>query len=125
VKFWLDAQLSPALVSYISERFKVEVAYVVSLGLLHATDTNIFQLAREQPAIVITKNRDFLDLSKRFGPPLQVVWLRSGNTSNALVKMTFRVKFAGVLRLLSEGEAVVELHGITKWAWAPGVKPPE
>jgi len=125
MKFWLDAQLSPALASYISERFEVELTHIVSLGLLHATDTHIFNSAKEQQATVITKDRDFLDLSRRFGPPPQVVWLRSGNTSNAAVRKTLDARFADVLRLLSEGEAVVELHGIRKWVERPSVNPPE
>ncbi|HUA17996.1 MAG TPA: DUF5615 family PIN-like protein [Bryobacteraceae bacterium] len=111
MKFWLDAQLSPALAPYISERFLVEVTHVGSLGLLHATDKDIYNLAKEQQVVIITKDRDFLDLSRRFGPPPQVVWVRSGNTSNAMMRYTLDGRFADVLRLLSDGEAVVELRG--------------
>lgn len=111
MKFWLDAQLSLALAPFISERFQVEVTHVGSLGLLHAADRDIYKLAQEQQVVIITKDRDFLDLSSRFGPPPQVVWVRSGNTSNAMMRRTLDGSFAYVLRLLSEGEAVVELRG--------------
>jgi hypothetical protein len=85
----LDAQLSPALCQYIADRFTVEV------------------------------NRDLLELSRRHGPPPQVVWIRSGNTSNAILRRSLNGMFPDVLRLLSEGEAIVELRGIIEWAVAP------
>lgn len=125
MKFWLDAQLSPALAPYISERFVVEVTHISSLGLINASDREIYQLAREQQVVIITKDRDFFDLSRRFGPPPQVVWIRSGNTSNAMMRYTLDTKFADVLRLLSEGEAIVELHGVVEVVWAPGTEPQE
>jgi hypothetical protein len=42
MKFWLDAQLSPKLVSWMSINFAVEVYAVRELGLRDAEDQDIF-----------------------------------------------------------------------------------
>ena len=60
---WLDAQLSPALASWISERFTpIQAVPVRELGLRNADDREIFAQARSGGAIVMTKDRDFLHL---------------------------------------------------------------
>ena len=78
---WLDAQLSPALASWISERFiPIQAVPVRELGLRNADDREIFSQARSAGAIVTTKDRDFLHLLFDQGPPPQVIWLRVGNS---------------------------------------------
>jgi predicted nuclease of predicted toxin-antitoxin system len=119
MRFLLDAQLSPALCQYIADRFTVEVNHVSEFGLVPVSDMEIFLYAREHQATVITKDRDFLELSRRHGPPPQVVWIRSGNTSNAMMKRSLNQMFPDVLRLLSEGEAIVELRGYIDQAGPP------
>ena len=60
---WLDAQLSPALASWISERFTpIQAVPIRELGLRNANDREIFAQARSAGAIVMTKDRDFLHL---------------------------------------------------------------
>jgi predicted nuclease of predicted toxin-antitoxin system len=117
MRFLLDAQI--ALCRYITDRFAVDVNHISEFGLVLGSDLEIFRYARECQATVITKDRDFLELSRRHGPPPQVVWIRSGNTSNAMLRRSLDGLFPDVLRLLSEGEAIVELRGIIEWAGAP------
>jgi predicted nuclease of predicted toxin-antitoxin system len=127
MRFLLDAQLSPALCQYIADRFSVEVNHVIAVGLVPASDMEIFRYAREHQAIVITKDRDFLELSRQHGTPPQVICIRSGNTSNAMMKWSINAMFPDVLRLLSEGEGIVELRCFVDRAGAPepGERKPE
>ncbi|WP_459872906.1 DUF5615 family PIN-like protein [Endothiovibrio diazotrophicus] len=60
--FWIDAQLSPALAPWIKERFGVDAYSVKYLGYRDADDVDIFLSAKQAGVIVITKDRDFLDL---------------------------------------------------------------
>ena len=53
------------------------------LDLREAEDPDIFYKAREADAIVITKDRDFVELLGRLGPPPKIIWITCGNTSNA------------------------------------------
>lgn len=42
MKIWVDAQLSPAIVAWITAEFGVEAKALRDLGLRDATDTQIF-----------------------------------------------------------------------------------
>ena len=42
MKFWIDAQLSPALAPWITDTFAVEAFSIQRLGLRDATDERIF-----------------------------------------------------------------------------------
>jgi predicted nuclease of predicted toxin-antitoxin system len=79
---WIDAQLSPVLAGWLVNRFGVGAKHVKELGLVESSDPQIFAAAKTANAIVLTKDRDFVDLVKRHGTPPQIVWVTSGNTSN-------------------------------------------
>jgi predicted nuclease of predicted toxin-antitoxin system len=72
---WLDAQLSPALARWISETFNVDASPVRDHGLQQAADATIFAAARKASAVVMTKDRDFVSLQARLGPPPHVIWI--------------------------------------------------
>ncbi|HYK65952.1 MAG TPA: DUF5615 family PIN-like protein [Patescibacteria group bacterium] len=112
MKIWLDAQLSPSLASWVSRRFKFEATAVRDLGLRDALDTEIFEAARKADAVVVTKDRDFLELLARHGHPPRVIWITSGNTSNERMKRVLAKSLPRALDLLATGESLVELTGL-------------
>ena len=83
---WLDAQISPRLAPWIRDAFGLDIVHVRDLGLREAEDLDVFNSAREADAIVITKDRDFVELSGRLGSPPKVIWITCGNTSNARLR---------------------------------------
>jgi predicted nuclease of predicted toxin-antitoxin system len=109
VILWLDAQLSPALASWIAETFDISATAVRDLGLRDATDREIFAAARQAQAIVLTKDSDFVHLLDRFGPPPKVIWLTCGNTSNAHLRQTLAKVLPEALALLQAGEKLIEI----------------
>ena len=109
MKIWLDAQLSPSLAVWLSRRFKLEVAAIRDLGLRNAEDREIFDAARKADVVVVTKDRAFVDLLERYGPPPKVLWVTCGNTSNARMRSVLAKEFPSALELLNGGEALVEL----------------
>ena len=58
----------------------------------------------------MTKDRDFITLLEQNGPPPQVIWLRTGNSSNQALQETLASTLAPALDLLSSGEAWVEIR---------------
>ena len=106
---WLNAQLSPKLAGWISEKFDVNCVAVRDLGLRDASDIDIFNEAKRQNAVVMTKDSDFIDLVLRYGSPPQIVLFTMGNTSNAELREILAKSFHDVLELLDAGEAIVEL----------------
>ena len=84
MKIWLDAQLSPAVASWMETNFPIESAFAVQSDpeLRRLKDHEIFSRAGTAGASVMTKDRDFVEMIERLGPPPAVIWITCGNTSN-------------------------------------------
>jgi predicted nuclease of predicted toxin-antitoxin system len=74
MRFLIDAQLPPSLVEWLAKEFSVEATAVRDLGLREARDREIFDLARQENAVVLTKDSDFVELVFRLGAPPRVIW---------------------------------------------------
>lgn len=108
---WVDAHLSPAIATWISTTLEIEAVALRDLGLREAEDTEIFQVAKAQRAILMTKDSDFVDLVERLGSPPQIIWLTCGNTSNARLREILSETLPRALELLAAGETLVEISG--------------
>jgi predicted nuclease of predicted toxin-antitoxin system len=115
VTIWVDAHLSPAIATWISSTFEIEAVALRDLGLRDAEDPEIFEAAKNQRAIVITKDitkdSDFVDLVERLGSPPQIIWLTCGNTSNVRLREILSETLPRALELLATGETLVEIRG--------------
>jgi predicted nuclease of predicted toxin-antitoxin system len=89
--------------------FDLEASAVRDLGLRDAKDREIFDAARKDGVVVMTKDRDFVELVERLGPPPQVLWLTLGNTSNRRLREVLGASLTTALEVLRRGEPVVEL----------------
>ena len=67
MKIWLDAQISPAIAQWLSLTCNVEAIALKDLGLRDALDCDIFAAAWEAQAVVLTKDRDLVDLVMQHG----------------------------------------------------------
>ncbi|MFP4296943.1 MAG: DUF5615 family PIN-like protein [Spirulinaceae cyanobacterium] len=108
---WVDAHLSPAIALWIASTFEVEAVALRDIGLRDAEDSEIFEAAKAKKAIVMTKDRDFVDLVERLGSPPQILWLTCGNTSNARLREILSETLSRALELLAAGEMLVEIRG--------------
>ena len=108
---WIDAHLSPAISTWITATFGISALALRDIGLRDAEDTEIFEAAKAQGNIFITKDSDFVDLVNRFGQPPQIILLTCGNTSNNRLKEILSSKLSEALALLSSGEPLVEISG--------------
>lgn len=108
---WVDAHLSPAIATWITSTFGIEAIALRDLGLRDAEDLEIFEAAKAQKAVVMTKDSDFVDLVERLGSPPQIIWLTCGNTSNAKLREILSETLPRALELLATGETLVEISG--------------
>lgn len=108
---WVDAHLSPAIATWISNTFGVTALALRDIGLRDAEDPEIFEAAKAQNVIFITKDSDFVDLVDRLGSPPQIIWLTCGNTSNARLREILNATLPEALELLRSGETLVEISG--------------
>lgn len=109
MKFWVDAQLPPALATWLSECHGVEAFSLRDLGMRDAADADIFNAARQAGIVVISKDSDFVDLVSRHGTPPQLLWITCGNVTNKRLQEVFGKTFAGALAILLAGEPIVEI----------------
>lgn len=112
MRIWIDAQLPPQVASWICENCDLEAVAIRDIGLRDSEDIDIFNSAREEGAIVLTKDRDFLDLLGRFGPPPKIIWLTCGNTSNQALQKILLKTLADAVHLLLGGESIVEISSV-------------
>jgi predicted nuclease of predicted toxin-antitoxin system len=108
---WVDAHLSPAIAAWITTTFGITAFALRDIGLRDAEDPEIFEVAKIQGVIVMTKDSDFVDLANRLGAPPQIIWLTCGNTSNARLKEILNATLLEALELLRSGEVLVEISG--------------
>ncbi|MGB3641376.1 MAG: DUF5615 family PIN-like protein [Rivularia sp. (in: cyanobacteria)] len=108
---WVDAQLPPGIAAWITTTFGITAASLRDVGLRDAEDTEIFEAAKVQEVILITKDSDFVELVNRLGSPPQIIWLTCGNTSNARLREILDATFLEALELLRAGEMLVEISG--------------
>jgi predicted nuclease of predicted toxin-antitoxin system len=109
---WIDAQMSPAIAAWISGNLPVNAVAIRDLGLHNADDKEIFEAAKREHVIVMTKDADFVLLLDRLGAPPQVIWITCGNTSNARLKEILTNTLPKALELLQSGENLVEINAI-------------
>lgn len=108
----MDAQLAPSLAAWINEQFRgeVEASSLKRLGLLKADDETIWKRAREDGAVILTKDGDFARLVRERGMPPQVIWYRGGNASKEKVKQVLQEHLPELIKRLRAGKAVVEIE---------------
>ena len=108
---WVDAHLSPTIATWITNTFEITASALRSIGLRDAEDFEIFEAAKAQGVIFMTKDSDFVDLVDRLGAPPQIIWLPCRNTSNARLQEISIATLPETLRLLQAGEPLVEISG--------------
>ena len=109
---WVDAQMSPAIASWLDANFAVTAVAVRDVGLRYGKGREIFLAARNAGAVVMTKDSDFVRLLEGLGPPPQVIWVTCGNTSNARLKVVLAATMPRALDLLLAGEPLVEINSV-------------
>ena len=101
--------MPPALAHWIEREHGLAALHVQDVGLLHADDMAIFEAARLQGAVVMTKDEDFVKLVERHGAPPQVVWITCGNVRNTELRRIVLEAWPRVVTLLASGEPLVEV----------------
>ena len=62
MKIWVDAHLSPGIAIWIASTFEITALALRDIGLRDAEDSEIFEAAKAQGVIFMTKDSDFVDL---------------------------------------------------------------
>jgi predicted nuclease of predicted toxin-antitoxin system len=91
----LDENLAARIVGAVSDLHPGSV-HVSDIGLFRASDLTIWDRARQEGFVIVSKDEDFQRLSIFEGPPPKVIWIRLGNCSTE-----------DIIRLLRERHDVI------------------
>lgn len=93
----------------MTQEFGIQTIAIREIGLREATDLKIFDQAKLESSVIMTKDSDMVDLVNLRGAPPQIIWLTCGNTSNAKLKKILIKAMPQAIALLQAGEKIVEI----------------
>jgi len=93
----------------LCQEFQIDCVALLELKEESLKDEEIFERARREEAVVITKDFDFVNLVTSRGAHPQVLMLSVGNCTNKDLVQILKENFGAALKLLQEGEEVVEI----------------
>ena len=109
MKLLVDQQLPPALAAWLRGQ-GCEALHVRELGLARGKDRQIWIEAAALGAAVITKDEDYVTLSRVRAGEVAVVWVRIGNCTNPALLRWFGPLWPEVRRRVEAGEKLIEIR---------------
>ncbi len=107
--FLVDAQLPPALASWLAEQGNT-AQHVDDVGLRDADDIVIWNYALSSGAIIVTKDEDFAERTARTTSGPVIIWLRMGNATNRVLIRWLTPRWEEVIAHLDAGDRLIEVR---------------
>ncbi|RKU39679.1 hypothetical protein C6496_00165 [Candidatus Poribacteria bacterium] len=95
MKLLFDQNLSPNLVNLLAALFP-NSAHVQDAGLDASEDTELWDYARNNDYLIVSKDADFRHRSIVYGPPPKIIWLGLGNCSTRTVEDNLRDHYSDI-----------------------------
>ena len=110
MKLLLDENLSRRIVPFLQTVFPGSTQ-IALLGLESASDSEIWQYAKDHGFVIVSRDSDFQERSLVAGHPPQVIWLKIPNRSKTVVLNILLEHHAEIeLALTEQNLACVELN---------------
>jgi predicted nuclease of predicted toxin-antitoxin system len=111
LKLLFDENLSPRLARILAHEYPDSV-HVRDIGLKGATDALIWDFARANSFVIVSKDTDFRKRSFVEGAPPKVIWLDVGNAGTAAIAFLLRQEHQRALIFEAEAETSVLIVSI-------------
>jgi len=108
LKLLVDAQLPQALAEWLRDQ-GLSAEHLAELGLLSASDGEIWDLALSKGYVIVTKDRDFVEWSRHRTPRARVLWVRFGNMSREVLLARMGSALSELRQALAGDAAVIEI----------------
>jgi predicted nuclease of predicted toxin-antitoxin system len=95
MKLLFDENLSPKLPNRLSDLFP-NLLHVRDVGMKATSDPIVWDYAKDNNLMIVSKDADMHDLSLVLGNPPKVIWLRLGNCSTSQVENLLRRNFNAI-----------------------------
>ena len=89
MRLLFDENLAPRLANALSDIYPGSL-HVTDCGLRGASDSEIWQYARGNGFVIVSKDSDFSQRSSLLGGAPKVIWLRIGNCTTTRVDFVLR-----------------------------------
>lgn len=110
MKLLLDENLSRRLVPFLQNDYPSSTQ-IALVGMERANDREVWEYAKANGFVIVTRDSDYYELSMIRGQPPKVIWLRTGNQPKALtiaILLAYRVAIEKAL--LIDDKACVEIY---------------
>ena len=84
MKLLFDANLSPSLVAHLHSHYPGSI-HVRDVGLRAGSDAQVWEHAKAEGFVIVSKDNDFRQYAFLYGPPPKVVWLSVGNAGTSAI----------------------------------------
>jgi predicted nuclease of predicted toxin-antitoxin system len=108
--FLVDAQLPPSLAEAL-RRTGCQALHVADLGMLAATDRQIWDEAASRSAVLVTKDRDFQLFRSTSNDGPAILWIRVGNSDNRTLIAQILHSLPTIMSGIERGETIIEFVG--------------
>jgi predicted nuclease of predicted toxin-antitoxin system len=107
--YLIDNQLPVGFVGHL-QAHGLEALHVCECGLDRASDQEIWDYAKANNYVIVSKDEDFFHLSgtDASGPPL--IWVRLGNCRNPILFAAFDKVLSQITEAINGGAKVVEIR---------------
>lgn len=96
------------LPSSLAQLLPVRTTHATDL-FTQATDAQLWEIARENNWILLTRDTDFFDRIMLEGPPPKVIWVRLGNIRKAALQEILVKLWPAIYDLLADSE-LIQIH---------------
>ena len=111
MKLLFDQNLSPRLPALLDDVFPGS-KHVVDIGLDRSSDHDLWEYARENDYVIVTKDVDFSDRSAIIGFPPKIIWIRLGNTVTLPIEAAIRKNLESIESFYKDKDlGVIALFG--------------
>ena len=115
MKLLFDENLSPDLVGFVRDEYP-DSTHVRDVGLRGASDRRIWEHARANDFVIVSKDEDFRQRSLLEGAPPKVVWLQVGNAGTAPIAGLLREQAPRLRRFEGDEESAFLIVSLVRRA---------
>lgn len=111
MKLLFDQNTSPSLARNLDDLFPGS-NHVYNLQMHERPDAEVWEFARRNDFIVLTKDVDFSEISMKKGFPPKLLWLRIGNCRTVHIEQLLRQHYDVIREFVADPErGVLSLFG--------------
>ncbi len=109
MKLLLDENLSDRIIHRIIDLYP-NSQHVKTLGLINTDDAIIWEYAKTNGLVIVSKDADFHQRSLLYGHPPKFIYLRIGNSPTSKITQILRDNFDTIIQFgSSEAESILVL----------------